>query len=139
VYNVDRLREAYYSLKRKASAGVDDVTWAEYGNDLEMNLKDLSERLVRGAYRAKPVRRVFINKSDGRQRPLGVPVLEDKIVQKSSVWVMNSIYEADFLGFSYGSRPSRSAHNALDAVTVGIERKKVSWVLDADISGSLTP
>jgi RNA-directed DNA polymerase len=135
VYNVDRLREAYYSLKRKASAGVDDVTWAGYGNDLEMNLKDLSERLVRGAYRAKPVRRVFINKSDGRHRPLGVPVLEDKIVQKSAVWVMNSIYEADFLGFSYGSRPLRSAHNALDAVTVGIERKKVSWVLDADISG----
>ena len=135
VYNVDRLREAYYSLKRKASAGVDDVTWAEYGNDLEENLKDLSERLARGAYRAKPVRRVFISKTDGRQRPLGVPVLEDKIVQKSAVWVMNSIYEADFLGFSYGSRPSRSAHNALDAVTVGIERRKVNWVLDADISG----
>jgi RNA-directed DNA polymerase len=135
VYNVDRLREAYYSLKRKASAGVDGVTWAEYGKDLETNLKDLSERLARGAYRAKAVRRVFINKSDGGQRPIGVPVVEDKIVQKSTVWVMNSIYEADFLGFSYGSRPSRSAHNALDAVTVGISRKKVNWVLDADVSG----
>jgi RNA-directed DNA polymerase len=135
VYNVDRLREAYYSLKRKASAGVDGVTWVEYGEDLECNLKDLSERLSRGAYRAKPVRRVFIDKSDGQKRPLGVPALEDKIVQKSAVQVLNSIYETDFLGLSYGSRPRRSAHNALDAVTVGIERKKVSWVLDADISG----
>ena len=135
VYNIDRLREAYFSLKKKASAGVDGITWQQYGEELENNLQDLSDRLKRGAYRAKPVRRVFINKTDGRKRPLGVPVLEDKIVQRSTVEVMNCIYETDFLGFSYGSRPKRGAHNALDAIAVGIERKKVGWVLDADISG----
>ncbi len=135
MYNVDRLREAFFSIKKKAAAGVDGVTWAFYDENLEGNLLDLSGRLARGAYRAKPVRRVFIDKADGRKRPLGVPVLEDKIVQRSTVQVLNSIYETDFVGFSYGSRPRRSAHNALDAVTVGIERKKISWVLDADISG----
>jgi len=135
VYNIDRLRQAYFSVKRKASSGVDKVTWVQYGEELESNLQDLSDRLARGAYRAKPVRRVFIDKADGRKRPIGIPALEDKIVQRSTVEVMNCIYETDFLGFSYGSRPKRSAHNALDAVTVGIERKKVNWVLDADISG----
>jgi RNA-directed DNA polymerase len=135
VYNVDRLQEAYLSLKKKASAGIDGVTWAQYGEDLEGNLQDLSDRLRRGAYRAKPVRRVFIDKADGRKRPLGVPVLEDKIVQRSTVEVLNAVYEVDFMGFSYGARPRRGAHNALDAVAVGIEKRKVNWVLDADIRG----
>ncbi len=135
VYNVDRLRKAYFKLKRKAAAGVDDVTWGQYGENLEDNLQDLSERLWRGAYRAKPVRRVYIPKADGRQRPLGVTALEDKIVQRSTVEVLNAIYETDFLGFSYGFRPGRSPHHALDAICVAMTRKKVNWVLDADISG----
>ena len=135
VYNVDRLRKAYFKLKRKAAAGVDDVTWEQYGEDLEDNLQDLSQRLRRGAYRAKPVRRVYIPKADGRQRPLGVTALEDKIVQRSTVEVLNTIYETDFLGFSYGFRPGRSPHRALDAICVGMTRRKVNWVLDADISG----
>jgi RNA-directed DNA polymerase len=135
VYNVDRLREAYLSLDRRAAAGVDGETWQAYGEDLEGKLRDLSERLKRGAYRAKPVRRVFIPKADGRQRPIGVPVLEDKIVQRAAVEVLNAVYEADFLGFSYGFRPGRNQHDALDALTVGIETKKVNWVLDADIRG----
>ena len=135
VYNIDRLREAFFSIKKKTAAGVDGVTWTYYDENLEGNLLDLSGRLARGAYRAKPVRRVFIDKADGRKRPIGVPVLEDKIVQRATVQVLNSIYETDFIGFSYGSRPGRSAHNALDAVAVGIQRKKIGWVLDADISG----
>ena len=135
VYDVDRLREAYFTIKRNAAAGIDGVTWEHYGEDLEEHLQDLSERLKRGAYRAKPVRRVFIPKADGRQRPLGVPALEDKIVQGATVAVMSAIYETDFVGFSYGFRPGRSQHNALDALSVGIVRKKVSWVLDADIRG----
>jgi RNA-directed DNA polymerase len=133
VYDVERLRTAFLALKRDAAAGVDGETWHHYREDLEGNLQDLSERLKRGAYRAKPVRRVFIPKSDGRRRPLGVPVLEDKIVQRAVVEVLNSIYEEDFLGFSYGFRPKRSPHQALDALTVGITTKKVNWVLDADL------
>lgn len=133
VYNIDRLREAYLRLARDSAAGVDGETWQSYQEDLEANLIDLSERLKRGAYRARPVRRVYIPKADGRQRPIGVPALEDKIVQRATVEVLNAVYEVDFLGFSYGFRPGRNQHNALDAVTVGIERRKVNWVLDADI------
>ena len=135
VHNPDMLREAYFGLKRDAAPGVDGVTWRRYGEALEGNLRDLSARLKRGAYRAKPVRRVFIPKTDGRQRPLGIPVLEDKIVQRATVEVLNAIYETDFLGFSYGFRPGRSQHNALDALYTGLSRKKVNWVLDADIRG----
>ena len=135
VYDVRRLREAYFSMRRNASAGVDGMTWQQYGQELERNLQDLSDRLRHGAYRAKPVRRVYIPKADGRQRPLGLPTLEDKIVQRATAEVLNSIYETDFLGFSYGFRPGRSQHNALDALSVGITRRKVSWVLDADIRG----
>jgi group II intron reverse transcriptase/maturase len=135
VYDLNRLRTAYLALKRDAAAGVDGETWRHYGEALEDNLRDLSERLKRGSYRAKPVRRVFIPKADGRLRPLGVTTLEDKIVQRATVEVMNAIYERDFLGFSYGFRPGRSQHHALDAVYVGLQTKKVSWVLDVDIRG----
>src|SRR5438876_221420 len=135
VYDVERLRAAYLAVKRDAAAGVDGETWQHYGRDLETNLHDLSERLKRGAYRAKPVRRAYIPKTDGRQRPLGVPTLEDKIAQRAVVAVLNAIYDTDFLGFSYGFRPKRSPHQALDALTVGIMTKKVNWVLDADIRG----
>lgn len=135
VYDMQRLEEAFFSLKKTAAAGMDGVTWHQYNERLEENLRELSERLERGAYRAKPVRRQYIPKADGRQRPLGIPVLEDKIVQKATAEVLNAVYEEDFLGFSYGFRPGRGPHNALDAITVGIIRKKVSFVLDADIRG----
>jgi len=135
VYNVQRLREAYSALRRTAKAGVDGQTWQSYGQELESNLKDLAQRLALGTYRAKPVKRVYIPKADGRQRPIGIPVLEDKIVQRAAVQVLNAIYETDFLGFSYGFRPGRSAHRALDALALGIETKKVSYLLDADIRG----
>ena len=135
VYDTDRLREAYFGLKPKAAAGVDGETWETYREDLEENLEDLSGRLARGAYKARPVLRVHIPKADGRKRPIGIPTLEDKIVQRATAEVLNAVYEADFLGFSYGFRPKRNQHNALDAVTVGVERRKVNWVLDADISG----
>jgi RNA-directed DNA polymerase len=135
VYDVERLREAYQGVNRRGATGVDRVTWEQYGENLEDNLQDLSGRLERGAYRAKPVLRVYIPKGDGRQRPIGIPALEDKIVQRAAVEVLNAVYEADFLGFSYGFRPGRSQHNALDAVMVGIRKKKVNWVLDADIRG----
>jgi RNA-directed DNA polymerase len=135
IYHPERLRAAYYALKRDAAPGVDGETWQSYGEALEANLADLSDRLKRGAYRAEPVRRVYIAKADGRQRPLGIPTLEDKIVQRATVEVLNAIYEADFLGFSYGFRPGRSPHDALDALYVGLLRRKVSWVLDADIRG----
>jgi group II intron reverse transcriptase/maturase len=141
VYDIDRLRAAYLGIKRDAAAGIDGETWRHYGENLEGNLLDLSERLKRGAYRAKPVRRTYIAKTDGRLRPLGVPTLEDKIVQRAVVEVMNAIYEEDFVGISYGFRPGRSPHQALDALTAGITTKKVNWVLDADIRdffGSLT-
>ena len=107
IYNLETLRMAYFRLKKEAAPGVDGETWRHYGEELERNLQDLSERLKRGAYRAKPVRRVYIAKTDGRQRPLGVPVLEDKIVQRATVEVLNAIYETDFIGFSYGFRPGR--------------------------------
>jgi RNA-directed DNA polymerase len=135
VYEVDHLRQAYFGLKPKAAAGVDGVTWEEYGEDLEKKLLDLSERLKRGAYRARPVRRVNIPKDDGRTRSIGVCTLEDKVVQRATAAVLGAIYEADFEGFSYGFRPGRSQHNALDAVSVGICQRKVNWVLDADVSG----
>jgi len=133
VYAVDALRAAYLAVKRDAATGVDGETWQDYGRDLEARLQDLSERLRRGAYRAQPVRRAYIPKADGRLRPLGVPALEDKIVQRAVVAALNAIYESDFLGFSYGFRPRRSPHQALDALAVGITTKKVNWVLDADI------
>jgi RNA-directed DNA polymerase len=133
VYDIGRLREAYLGLKRDAAAGVDEVTWQEYGQDLESNLTDLSERLARGAYRAKPVKRAYVPKADGRQRPIGIPALEDKLVQRAATQVLNAVWETDFLGFSYGFRPGRSAHMALDALAVGIETRKVNWMLDADI------
>jgi RNA-directed DNA polymerase len=133
VYAIDRLSSAYYALKREAAPGVDGETWRHYGEQLGDNLQDLSERLERGAYRAKPVRRAYIEKADGRQRPLGVPALEDKIGQRAGVEVLNAIYEQDFLGFSYGFRPQRNPHHALNALTVAIQTQKVSWVLDADI------
>ncbi|MGH9364129.1 MAG: group II intron reverse transcriptase/maturase [Thermoanaerobaculia bacterium] len=135
VYDLDTLRSAYFSLKKDAAPGVDGETWRHYGQTLESNLQDLSGRLKRGAYRARPVRRVYIPKADGRQRPLGVPVLEDKLVQRATVEVLNAIYETDFLGFSYGFRPGRSQHHALDALYTGLLTRKVNWVLDADIRG----
>jgi len=130
---IDRLRGAFSSLKKNAAAGIDGVTWVQYHAELEENLRDLHERLHRGAYRAKPSRRVFIPKPDGRQRPLGIASLEDKIVQRAVVEVMNAVYEVDFLGFSYGFRPRRSPHTALDALAVGLLQRKVNWVLDADL------
>lgn len=133
VYDIERLRAAYLGIKRDAAPGVDGQTWRRYGEELEANLQDLAARLKRGAYRAQPVRRAYILKTDGRQRPLGVPTLEDKIVQRAVVEVLNAIYEQDFVGFSYGFRPGRSPHQALDALAVGIMRRKVNWVLDADI------
>jgi RNA-directed DNA polymerase len=136
--DVDRLRAAYRALSPRAAAGVDEVTWQDYGQDLEANLRGLHARVHRGAYRAKPSRRVFIAKADGRLRPLGVAALEDKIVQRAVVEVLNAIYEADFLGFSYGFRPGRGPHDALDALAVGIERTKVNWVLDADLRDFFT-
>jgi group II intron reverse transcriptase/maturase len=135
VYNVRHLREAYYGLKKKAAPGVDGETWQHYGEDLEAKLKNLSGRLARGAYRAKPVRRKYIEKADGRQRPLGVPSLEDKIVQSVVAQIYAVIWEEEFLGFSYGFRAGRNPHQALDALVVGIEKKRVNWVLDADIRG----
>jgi hypothetical protein len=131
--DVDRLRDAYRAINPNAAPGVDEVTWAAYGQDLEDNLRGLHQRLHAGRYRARPTRRVYIPKADGRLRPLGIAALEDKILQRAVVEVLNAIYEADFRGFSYGFRPGRGPHDALDALTVGLERKKVNWVLDADI------
>jgi RNA-directed DNA polymerase len=133
IYNLETLRMAYFSLKKEAAPGVDGETWRHYGEELEKNLPDLSDRLKRRAYRAKPVRRVYIPKADGRQRPLGITALEDKIVQRAAVEVLNAIYETDFLGFSYGFRPGRSQHQALDALYTGLLTRKVNWVLDLDI------
>ena len=132
---VDLLRESFYSLKRKAAPGVDGVTWQEYETGLEDRLVDLHGRVHRGAYRALPSRRVYIQKEDGRQRPLGVAALEDKIVQQAVVTILNQIYEEDFLGFSYGFRPGRSQHDALDALSYALLKKKVNYILDADIRG----
>ena len=130
---LERLVMAYWDLSPKAAPGVDGVTWESYGQDLVANLRDLHERVQQGRYRASPGRRVYIPKADGRQRPLGIATLEDKIVQRAVVGVLNAVYEADFMGFSYGFRPGRNPHQALDALTAGIYRKKVNWVLDADI------
>ena len=133
--DVDRLRAAYRALKPKAAAGVDGVTWEDYGQNLEANLQDLHGRVHRGSYRPRPSRRVFIPKADGRQRPLGIASLEDKVLQRAVVEVLGTIYETDFVGFSYGFRPGRSPHRALDALAAGIVSRKVNWVLDADIRG----
>ena len=131
----DLLRTAYITLNRSAAAGVDDVTWREYGKKLKDHLPALHERVQSGKYRAMPSKRIWIPKPDGRKRPIGIAVLEDKIVQQAVAMVLNQIFEVDFLGFSYGFRPKRNPHNALDAVWVGIEKRKVNWVLDADIKG----
>src|SRR6267378_1682838 len=135
VYDRDTLREAYFGLQKEAAPGVDGQTWRQYGEALEEHLQDLAERLKRGAYRAKPVRRVYIAKDDGGQRPLGVTALEDKIAQRATVEVLNTIYETDFLGFSYGFRPERSQHDCLDALYTGLLTRPVNWVLDVDIRG----
>jgi len=135
---VDRLRAAYWALTRKAAPGVDGVTWKDYGQDLEQNLRDLHRRVHCGSYRAKPSRRAYIPKRDGRLRPLGIAALEDKILQRVVVEVLNGIYEADFRGFSYGFRPGRSQHDALDALAAGIDKRKVGWVLDADLRDFFT-
>jgi len=132
---VDLLRESFHSLKRKAAPGVDGVTWQEYEIGLEDRLMDLHSRIHRGAYRAMPSRRVYIEKEDGRKRPLGVAAVEDKTVQQAVVTILDQIYEEDFLGFSYGFRPERSQHQALDALSYALLRKKVNYVLDADIRG----
>jgi RNA-directed DNA polymerase len=136
--DVDRLRAAYRALRPQAAPGVDGVTWRDYGRDLERNLRDLHVRVHRGSYRAKPVRRAYIPKRDGRLRPLGVATLEDKILQRAVVEVLNSIYETDFVGFSYGFRPGRKPHDALDALAAGIQTKRVNFVLDADIRDYFT-
>ena len=131
--SIDLLDEAFFELKQDAAAGVDDLTWQDYQANLERNLEDLHERVQRGAYRALPSRRTYIPKPDGRQRPLAIAALEDKIVQRATVALLNAIYEEDFLGLSYGFRPGRCAHDALDALFVGINSTKVNWILDADI------
>jgi group II intron reverse transcriptase/maturase len=131
--SLGRLRAAYWAIRPQAAPGVDGVTWDDYGQDLEANLQVLHARVQAGRYRAKPSRRAYIPKADGRQRPLGIATLEDKIVQRAVVEVLNAVYEVDFRGFSYGFRPGRGPHDALDALAVGITKKKVNWVLDADI------
>lgn len=135
---VERLRAAYRAIRPQAAPGVDGVTWEAYGQDLEANLQDLHRRLHAGSYRARPSRRSYIPKADGRLRPLGIATVEDKILQRAVVEVLNAVYETDFRGFSYGFRPGRNPHQALDALSVGIWRKKVNWVLDADIRDFFT-
>ena len=130
--SIDLLRLSFYALKRSAAPGVDGMTWQDYEMDLERNLHDLHRRVHQGAYRAMPSQRRYIPKPDGRQRPLGIAALEDKLLQRAVVAVLNAIYEEDFLGFSYGFRPGRSQHHALDALMVGIQRRSVNWILDAD-------
>lgn len=132
--DVELLRSAYQALNRKAARGVDDLSWADYGQELDARLLDLHSRIHGGRYRPQPVRRVWIPKADGRQRPLGVTSIEDKLVQQALVFLLNPIYETDFKGFSYGFRPGRSQHDALDALHVAITQRKVSWILDTDIS-----
>ncbi len=133
VYRVDNLREAYFGLKKNAAAGIDSITWRQYGKELEKNLENLTERLKRGAYRAPAVLRVYVPKADGRLRGLGVPALEDKIVQSVVSQIFTAIWEPMFKGFSYGYRPGRSVHDALDALAVGIEQRSINWVFEADI------
>jgi len=134
--NVDALRTAFYALKRKAAPGVDGMTWQDYEADLEPRLVDLHKRVQRGAYRPQPSRRTYIPKADGKQRPLAIAALEDKIVQGATVIVLNAIYEGDFCGFSYGFRPGRGPHDALDALCVAIDKRQVNWIIDADIQNS---
>lgn len=129
------LHDAFDDLKKSAAAGIDDVTWQQYEQDRESSIEALHGRIHRGSYRAKPSKRIYIPKSDGRKRPIGIAALEDKIVQKATAWVMQRIYEQDFCGFSYGGRPGRGAHDALDALCVGVTKKKVNWILDADVKG----
>jgi RNA-directed DNA polymerase len=136
--SIDRLRAAYWALNPRAATGVDGVTWRDYGRCLEANLRDLHGRVHRGSYRARPSRRAYIQKADGRLRPLGIAALEDKILQRAVVEVLGAIYETDFLGLSYGFRPGRGPHDALDALAVGIRRRKVNWVLDADLRDFFT-
>ena len=131
--SIDLLEEAFLELNEDAAPGEDRLRWKDYEANLERNLEDLHDRVLRGAYRARPSRRVYIPKPDGRQRPLAVAALEDKIVQRAVVALLNAIYEEDFLGISYGFRPGRGTHDALDALCVGIDSKKVSFILDADI------
>jgi RNA-directed DNA polymerase len=133
IYAIDTLRAAFYDLERDAAPGVDGETWQHYCEDLEANLAELSNRLRYGAYRAQPVRRVYIPKRDGKQRPIGVPAFEDKVVQRATVSVLNAVYEPEFAGFSYGARPSRGAHQALAALDQALVRQRVSWILDADL------
>ena len=133
--NEQLLLGSFYLLKKEAAPGVDRITWGEYEQGVEDRIRELHDRVHRGAYRAQPSRRVYIPKPDGRQRPLGIAALEDKVVQQAVVTVLNQIYEEDFLGFSYGFRPGRSAHDALDSLSAGIMMKKVNWILDADIKG----
>ena len=135
--NVDTLRTAFYALKRKAAPGVDGMTWEDYEADLELRIEDLHGRVHRGAYRPQPSRRVYIDKADGKQRPLSIAALEDKIVQGATVMVLNAIYQGDFVGFSYGFRPGRGPHDALDALSTAIKIRKVNWILDADIRNFL--
>jgi RNA-directed DNA polymerase len=131
--SIDLLEQAFLELKEDAAPGVDGVTWKEYEQNLESNIEDLHARIHQGAYRALPSRRTYVPKPDGRQRPLAIAALEDKIVQRATVAVLNAIYEEDFLGFSYGFRPGRSTHNALDALAVAIDSTQVNWIIDADV------
>jgi group II intron reverse transcriptase/maturase len=133
IYAIDALRAAYHGLKRDAAPGVDGRTWEDYGRGLEAHLADLAERVRRGSYRPQAVRRAYVPKRDGRQRPIGVTALEDKIVQRATVAVLNAVYEAEFAGFSYGARPGRSAHQALAALDQGLMKKPINWVIDADL------
>ena len=133
VYAIDRLRQAYFELSKQAAPGIDGQTWDDYQRELEGNLQNLSDRLAKGSYHAPPVKRVYIPKASGKQRPIGIPTLEDKIVQRAATMVLSAVYEADFKGFSYGFRPGKSAHLALDALAIAIQTRKVNFVLDADI------
>ena len=135
--SIELLRLSFYELKKDAAAGVDGLTWQDYEADLERNLEGLHERVHRGAYRARPSRRHYIPKPDGRQRPIAIAALEDKLVQRATVAVLNAIYETDFLGFSYGFRPRRSQHDALDALIVGVSSTKVNWILEVDVRSFL--
>jgi RNA-directed DNA polymerase len=132
--SIDVLRWAFFNLKKRAAPGADGLTWADYAADLDRNLTDLHARVHSGAYRALPSRRKYIPKADGKQRPLGIAALEDKIIQAAVVAILTPIYEAEFLGFSYGFRPGRGQHDALDALAYGINARKINWILDADIS-----
>jgi retron-type reverse transcriptase len=137
--SIELLRLAFFALKREAAPGVDGLTWRDYEADLDRRIEDLHSRVHRGAYRARPSRRRYIPKADGQQRPLAVAALEDKIVQRAACAVLNAIYEEDFLGFSYGFRPKRNQHNALDALTYGIYSMKVNYIFDADLRCFLDP